>query len=40
MFEQFIDESKGIVFPSISNMTPARKCLKYNLDLETPKAYY
>jgi hypothetical protein len=33
MFEQFIDESNGIFFPSISNMTPAYKYLKYNLGL-------
>jgi hypothetical protein len=33
MFEQFIDKNNDIFLPSISNMTPAYRCLKYNLGL-------
>jgi hypothetical protein len=35
MFGQFIDESNGILFPFINNMSSAYKYLKYNLRLRS-----
>jgi hypothetical protein len=39
MFEEFIDQSNGILLPSISNMTPACKFLKYNLGLRYTEGF-
>jgi hypothetical protein len=39
MFEQFMNNRNDILLPSISNMTPAYKYLKYNLGFKSTQVF-